>query len=406
MVRADIIVGAGVIGASTAYHLKRLDPGREVILIDMGRRIGEGATAKSAALYRNIFSSGASRMLATSSIRYYLELGNKVQVDPIGYLWLFSEDQWNGSSDAIGSLDRQRDGIGFLDVKDICGMVKANPMAKGPFPGISRGILGSMCGSLSGMGLAQHYGDEFRSLGGEVLLGRKVEDVRLSGGGEGYAPWTGVKALSVIDSSGEEHKADHFTFALGPWSFGLLSRIGIFPGVLPKKRQLFGIRIDEPSQIVQEGFSGRLPAMILPAGGVYIKPMLEKRLMLLGLADDLGRPYSMDDAEPEPHYFDKAIRPVLSHYLPALRDYELKMRWAGFYSYHWPDKNPVVETLSNITWSSGTSGSGIMKADAIGRVTASRLLGFKEAELFDGSRIRVADLSLRERNVGMERFVI
>jgi FAD-dependent oxidoreductase domain-containing protein 1 len=89
-----IIVGAGVVGSSTAYHLISAQPESKILLIDKNRTAGAGNTARSAALYRNFFSSLTNRMLAGSSIKYYLELGDKVQIDPIGYLWLFSEEQW------------------------------------------------------------------------------------------------------------------------------------------------------------------------------------------------------------------------------------------------------------------------------------------------------------------------
>jgi glycine/D-amino acid oxidase-like deaminating enzyme len=263
-----------------------------------------------------------------------------------------------------------------------------------------------MCGSLSGMALAQHYGKEFRSLGGEVKMGTEVGFVQLSGEEALFAPWSDVKALSVVSTSGELFSAKEVLFACGAWSHQILSRIGIFSGVLAKKRQLFGIKVDDPSSILNGSDPAKVPAMILPAGGTYIKPMLDRRMMLVGLADELGQPFGMADPDPDPDYFEMAIRPVLSHYFPDLKDYELKLKWAGYYAYHWPDKNPVVERVSNIYWASGTSGSGIMKADALGRVAASKVLGLNEADLFDGSRIHVDDLSLRDRNVEMERFVI
>ena len=196
---------------------------------------------------------------------------------------------------------------------------------------------------------------------------------------------------------------EDFLFATGAWTHDLLSGIGIFTGVLPKKRQLFGIKLDDVEQITDRD---SLPAMILPAGGVYIKPLLKGKMIFVGLADDLGRPYSLEDSDPEINFFRTDIEPVLNHYFPHLADYELRSSWAGHYSNHWPDKNPVVENISNIYWSGGTSGSGIMKADAIGRITADKLLGNGTSVLFDGSSFRVSDLSLRERDVEPESFVI
>ena len=66
----------------------------------------------------------------------------------------------------------------------------------------------------------------------------------------------------------------------------------------------------------------------------------------------------------------------------------------------------MIETVSNLTWVSGTSGSGIMKADAIGRITAAKVQGLDNAKLFDGTLFKVSKLSLRSREVEQEKFII
>ena len=62
--------------------------------------------------------------------------------------------------------------------------------------------------------------------------------------------------------------------------------------------------------------------------------------------------------------------------------------------------------VSNRPWVSGTSGSGIMKSDAIGRITAAKVTGQESAKLSDGTYIPVDDLSLVNREVGKERFIL
>ncbi|MGA1819893.1 MAG: NAD(P)/FAD-dependent oxidoreductase, partial [Thermoplasmatota archaeon] len=246
----------------------------------------------------------------------------------------------------------------------------------------------------------------FRELGGEVRLGANIQGIELRGKDVRYAPWGPSGIDHLIDSGGDTIEGSDYIFATGAWTQELLGRIGIFSGVLPKKRQLFGIKVDDPYAVAGDIDLDRVPALILPAAGTYVKPLLHRKLMILGLADGLGQPYDMSDPDFDLEYFERGITPVLNHYFPRLRDFELKMKWAGYYAYHWPDKNPVVEAEKNLIWASGTSGSGIMKADGIGRIIASKALGFKEAELFDGSRMMVNDLSLRDRNVEMEKFVI
>ena len=139
---------------------------------------------------------------------------------------------------------------------------------------------------------------------------------------------------------------------------------------------------------------------------MYIKPVLKNKTIIVGCADDLGQPYQFNDFNANPEYFNKAIKPVLTHYFPSLINYKLHLKWAGYYAYHWPDKNPVIENVSNITWVSGTSGSGIMKADSIGRIAAGKLLKNEYADLFDNTKFKVDDLSLYNRNVDLEKFII
>ncbi len=400
------VIGAGVIGAASAYHLKRLDPGSSVVLIDREKRPGAGNTAKSAALYRNIFSSRTSQLLATSTIRYFLTIPEKLQIRPTGYLWMFSKDQWDASKNALSNLDPVKDELEMWDVDRLLDALKIRTDGSGPFPGVHKGLLGRLCGSLSGMSVAEHYVEEFKALGGEVLLEKEVNGFELRNEGSRYAPWDEQGLRSITQSDGSELSAGKFLFCLGAWTQEVLGKLGVFSGTLPKKRQLFGIKVDDPSQVLEGLEPGNVPALILPAAGAYVKPLLERKLLITGLADDLGQPFSLEGDGPDIDYFDRAIAPVLSHYFPHLKDWELKMKWSGHYSYHLPDKNPVVENKSNIHWAAGTSGSGIMKADAVGRVAASGLLGITDTEFFDGSRIPTRSLSLRERDVESESFVI
>jgi glycine/D-amino acid oxidase-like deaminating enzyme len=54
----------------------------------------------------------------------------------------------------------------------------------------------------------------------------------------------------------------------------------------------------------------------------------------------------------------------------------------------------------------GASGSGILKADAIGRIAAALYGGEEYALLFGDRRFRVSDLGLKDRSVEPEKLVI
>lgn len=401
-----IIIGAGVIGSSTAYYLKKALPEKRILLVDRNHTAGAGNTAKSAALYRNFFSSRTSRILAASSIRYYLELGDKIQLDPIGYLWLFSEEQWKTSQKNILQLDMKKDEFEVLDRAGIATILKINLQSKGSFADVHAGIFCHLCGSLSAMALARHYTSEFVSLGGEVSFDTDIKSFILTGQSSCYATWDDVLVNKIIDQRGNSYYASNYIIATGAWTHELLAPIGIASGILPKKRQLFALKIEEPAQLIAHPEKTKTPAIILPAGGVYIKPILYRNILIVGSADDLGQPFLMLDPEPDPRYFHNAIEPVLNHYFPQLAGYKLSLKWAGYYDYHWPDMIPVVESVANITWVGGTSGSGVMKADAVGRIAAAGLQGHKEAVLADGARFEVSTLSLRDREIEKEELII
>ena len=89
-----LVVGAGILGLSSAYHLKKLNPDKEVLTIDRMGSPGQGNSAKSEGGYRNLFSSDVNYLLADSTIEFmhYLDgvLGYDFRMDQIGYLFLYS----------------------------------------------------------------------------------------------------------------------------------------------------------------------------------------------------------------------------------------------------------------------------------------------------------------------------
>lgn len=398
-----IIVGAGIIGSATAYHLKRMTPSLDVLLLDKNKQVGRGNTAKSAALYRNIFTSSISRKLASNSIEFYKTIPEQVRMRQLGYLWLFSENQWDLKEKIINSLDKENFDINILSKEEILSKIKINTEKECFFKGIHKGLLGKNCGSLSATSLAKFYASEFKKIGGKIKLGAEIKSIALSTRKDSFPSWKPTKIEFLLDQMDNEYYANRYLFALGAWTHNLLAKIGIFSGVLPKKRQLFGLSIN-PSDFLK--FVEFSPVIILPTGGVYIKPVLNKDTIIIGGANDLGNPYGMEETpQTDNEYFFNALEPVLKHYFPSLK-YKLFTGWSGYYSYHIPDGNPVIENESNIFWTSGTSGSGIMKADSIGRIFAGKILGLEKVELFSGESFLTNDLSLKHRKIVREDLII
>ena len=79
---------------------------------------------------------------------------------------------------------------------------------------------------------------------------------------------------------------------------------------------------------------------------------------------------------------------------------------AGLYACNTIDGNPYVFEKYGLIVISGCSGSGIMKADAIGRIVDALYRRKGEAELYGNVKFRVSDLGIEKRNVENEEFMI
>jgi glycine/D-amino acid oxidase-like deaminating enzyme len=70
------------------------------------------------------------------------------------------------------------------------------------------------------------------------------------------------------------------------------------------------------------------------------------------------------------------------------------------------DGQPLIFEENGLMVVGGASGSGIMKADAIGRIAAALYSGEEYALLYGDRKFRISDLGLKNRRVEPEKLVI
>ncbi|RJS81578.1 FAD-binding oxidoreductase [Candidatus Bathyarchaeota archaeon] len=106
-----VIIGAGIIGLSTAYHIKRKNPAARILVVDKFNAAGQGSTAKSASAFRCLFSSYTNYVLADSSVEFYKHLQENLKIDLklqwTGYLWLLDEENWGNILPVLESLSEK-----------------------------------------------------------------------------------------------------------------------------------------------------------------------------------------------------------------------------------------------------------------------------------------------------------
>lgn len=404
-----IVVGAGIIGISSAYYLKKNNPKKKVLVIDRNVDAGCGNTSKAAGMFRHIFASTHNAKLSFASISFYKHLqktGHEIGLKEIGYLWLLSERQYSKLEVAIHAMRHRGIEMKFAnELVEIPGL-RLNPDHKDPevnllkLPNIHAGLYCQGCGELDQTQLVTYYKKEFLRLGGKILFQTNVKSLQISPPPDFGIPliWQNAKIDGVRTDKGEL-KADKIVLATGAYSKTLLDPLGIADFSRPKKRQLFQVKCPQLESLTE------LPFTVLPRAGVFLKPEKSAKAFTVGGADDLGRPFDVDD-HPNRTYYEYNIHPILIKYFPAFEKARVINAQAGSYYINYLDKTPFVFEKHSMIIVSGCSGSGIMKADAIGRIVDALYRGEHHATLHGDSEFTVDDIGVESRSAEKESFVL
>jgi len=422
-----LIVGAGIIGLSTAYHLKSENPKLDVLVVDKLGAAGQGSTAKSAAAFRCLFASRTNFALADSSAEFYKHVQDDLKFDLklqwAGYLWFFDEDGYHRMLPVLKDLA----GKGFkyveysedelarkLDMKtNLAGDEEAQLMGLG---NVYKGILIPKAGLIDVDSLVKFYESEFLRLDGKVQYNTHVDEIvaepRQPFGmpGEPYF-WQDAIITGAKTNKGPI-RAKKTIIAAGAWTPQLLDPLGIECFIKAKKRQIFSIKA-KTEQLRKLLFSkeftdaGCLPFTILPKPSAYIRPAPEEDALWLAYADEFPRAFKIeDDPEPEEDYYRFGLYQVFVKYFPQFKDCQPFSAFAGLYEINTMDGQPLVFEENGLMVVGGASGSGILKGDAIGRIATSLCNGEEYVLLYGDKKFKVSDLGLKNRNVEPEKLVI
>jgi len=436
--RADVVVvGAGIMGVASAYHLVRNNPGKDVLLVDRYGGPGQGNTGRSNAMFRNTFSSSDNQTLADASISFYLHTqedeGEDLGLQKLGYLWTMNEARLSASEPYLEAM--KRNGIEFSrkearELKDKLPGFVLDGNAGGQasllgLPTVEGGIFGPKCGRLDPDKLVRYYAREFVRLGGKTAFNteakRLVVGAKDSIGIEGEPFVWQESEVSGVEVRGQVNgivEADCVVVACGAWGNEILEPIGVDGHTKAKKRQLFSFHakgeVDLEGLVHAKGFNelGLCPMVILPKSGVHFKPVSEETALWVACEDEVNRPYldlpdhDLGVYQAEPSYYEKSVKPVLTGYFPSFEKARLKAQWAGLYSYNTVDFLPFAFRKENLVVVGGDSGSGIMKGDSLGRLADALYREEEEATLYGEVPYKVSKIGFEARDVEREEWVI
>ncbi len=431
-----IIVGAGILGATSAYHLIKNNPSKKILVVERYGGAANGNTGRSNAMFRNTFTSKDNQLLSDASIDSYLSLqdsGTDIGIRLSGYLWLLSENQLSSNLHSITRMSNDGIGVKTIAKEDLTRSVptlntdvsRSEEARLMQIANVEGAVFGEKCGRLDAVRLTEHYLQLFRKLGGRVSFGTSVESlivkprVPLGIDGEPFV-WqdSEIVGMNVSGNLDGEILSDTVVIACGAWNNDLLEKIGIDGHVKAKKRQIFRIQAsgDEAlMKLMQNDSFNRirtLPFVILPKNGCFIKALPESKEFWVACDDDFNREYmnnpspNLDQVRAEPDYYAKSVNPILREYFSEFKDKAPKSMWAGLYSYNTLDYLPFVFSEHGAIVVGGDSGSGIMKGDSLGRIVASVYADSDQAELFGNRFYSTSKLGFARRDVEREEWVI
>jgi FAD-dependent oxidoreductase domain-containing protein 1 len=422
-----VIVGAGILGLATAYHLKTANPELDVFVVDKRGAAGQGSTAKSAAAFRCLFASRTNFALSDSSAEFYKHVQNDLGLDLklrwTGYLWFFDEDGYRRVLPVLKDLAGKGFEYAEYDESDLAKKLdmrtnltddeEARMMGLG---NVEKGVLIPKAGLIDVDALVKFYESEFLRLGGKIHYNTDVKEVvveprqPLEMPGEPYF-WQDATVTGVKTNRGLI-RTKKTILATGAWLSQLTDPVGIECFVKAKKRQVFSVKAKTEGLrrlMLSKEFTnaGCLPFTILPRPSAYIRPAPEEDALWLAYADDFPRAFKIEEEpEPEENYYRYGLYQVMVKYFPQFRDCQPFSAFAGLYEINSLDGQPLIFEENGVMIVGGASGSGILKADAIGRIAAALYKGEDYALLYGDRKFKVSDLGIKNRSVEPERLVI
>jgi sarcosine oxidase subunit beta len=347
-----VIIGGGIMGASTAYHLARRGC-TNVIVLEAGEMFGLGSTGLNAGGVRHQFSTVVNIELSKYSVaameRFAGEMDQEVGLRRCGYLFMLDNES---------DLEQFRRNVELQNAHGIPSRIIDPTEIARLAPEVElHGIVGASWCPIDGLvdphGLLQGYVSGARRLGATLLTQSPATALEIEGG----------RVVRVGTSAGSiDTRA--VVIAAGPWSAQIGALAGISIPIQPIRRQ---IAVTCPIADLRRDF----PFVIDFSRALYFHR--EGAGILTGMSnrdEPPGFDTTIDEAWRLQHLENAIER------LPLLANADLAAEWAGLYEVT-PDDQPILGRLPHaegLFICAGFSGHGLMHGPATGLLMAEEIL--------------------------------
>jgi len=354
-----VIVGGGIMGSSTAYHLLRADAGLKIAVIEPDPTYERASSTLSLANVRIQFSMKENVQISQHTFevleKFDAEMEVAGQIPNINF-----RSEGNLFLTKAGNRETAEKGLALQ--QSLGCLVEWWPAEKikAQYPlydtaAIAGGTFGSRDGHLDAHAFLMGYRSKARSLGAKYISDEVVEVMT-----------HGRQAGGVRLASGVELTSKIVVNCAGAWAARVAETAGVIIPVEPVKRQVFAL----DTQVKPEG---PLPLTVLPSG-MYFRTETGG-LIVLGKsmdADPVEFNFTWDDKR-----FMEILWPELAEFVPAFDHLKLVRGWAGLYAVNRLDANAILgqwPELKGFYLANGFSGHGLMQAPAVGRYLSELIL--------------------------------
>ena len=362
------IVGAGIAGASVAWHLARRGVG-PIVLLERDAQPGGRSTARNAAILRTAIADPLLHGLAARSADFYYApptgFCEVPLVDPVGVLL-------TAPAAHVAALHRW-----VTDPACARGGVEVDPatvQAAHPYcgSGVASAYMFAAEGVLDVDAILQGYLRGAKEAGVEVRTGCTVSGLRIVDG-----------HLCGVETSLGPLEADAVILAGGGWAAQPAERSGFGLPLVPHRRHLL---VTPPDRRIDP----RAPVVWLQGEEFYFRP--ESGGMLMSACDHVA--VAPEQGESADEAVLEAIATKAGRWLPGL-EADVAHFWAGMRTFAAADERFVVgpdPRLAGLHWAAGLGGHGISCGHAVGALCADLLL--RQGADADGSEAGGADAEL------------
>ncbi len=372
-----IIVGAGIMGASTAFQLARR--GLKVAILEKGAQVAAGSTGQSSAVVRQRYANVELVQLAYWGVQMFHNWCDRLELtedrsgfSPVGVVWLTGDE---GEDQSIYVRHFEQVGVagGMLPVEDV----------RTRYPSLN------LCTHGLDMSGAEHDCVDPQSLlvetkGGYADPQGTTEDLIQAGINKGVALFvlhqvTGIQSSpgshTVTCANGESFSSKLLLNASGPWCHRLNEMVGV---ELPMKLAPVRVQIasrDRPAEV-----TGEIPVFASTADQIYARPEANGTQLIAGstaLEDETEEIEDPDnfDADASLEFRERTMH-KLHHRLP-MKSRGSVHGYAALYAVNIGDRHPIIDAMGPKGYfvANGFSGHGFKLGPAMGALIARMMTG-------------------------------